>query len=138
PPYPRDRAAALIPCACSRRSTSRAIGVLPDPPTVRLPIEMTGAPGSTGVARAILRAVTPAHSQEAGLSSIRVTGAWRASRLYHQRGVFSFTGASATGRRAGGPEAPATGGPARRRRLRRRGGRARPCRGRPRGRPAGG
>src|SRR5690606_41248238 len=85
-------------------------------PTVRLPMETTAAPGSTGVARAILRAVTPAHSHEAGFSSIRVTGAWRRSRLYHQRGVFSFTGASATGRRAGGSEAPATDGPARRRR----------------------
>src|SRR5690606_25182675 len=107
-------------------------------PTVRLPMETTAAPGSTGVALAILRAVTPAHSHEAGFSSIRVTGAWRRSRLYHQRGVFSFTGVSATGRRAGGSEAPATGGPDRRRRPLRSGGRARPCRGRRPGRPAWG
>ena len=66
---------ASIPAARSRRSTSRVTGVLPDPPTVRLPTEITAQPGSTGMVRAIFRAVTPAQIQPSGFSRLRVTRA---------------------------------------------------------------
>ena len=61
---------------------------------VMLPTQITGAPGSTGTAWAILRAVTAAQIQEIGFSRIRVMGmaARSRSRTYHQRGVDSFTG----------------------------------------------
>src|SRR5690606_15742483 len=70
--------------------TSRATGVLPEPPTVRLPTEITATPASSGTVRAIRRAVAPAHSQDRGFNRARATGEGAPSRTYHQRGVFSF------------------------------------------------
>ena len=51
PRYPRDSVAARRPRAASRRRRSAETGVLPVPPSVRLPTQMTGRPASCGIAR---------------------------------------------------------------------------------------
>ena len=58
----------------SRRASARTTGVLPLPPIVRLPTQITGTPGSSGRPAAIRRAVTKAQIHETGVSSARVSG----------------------------------------------------------------
>ncbi len=129
PPWPRESAWALTPRSVSRRRISVATGVLPAPPRVRLPTQITGTPGSSRAPPAIRRAVAAAQIQPAGCSTSRSTVPARRPRRYHQRGVGTLMG------RAAGSEAAPRQGPARRERPRRRRGLfrrgPRPSRGRP-------
>ena len=47
PPWPRDRKPGESPALRAAAASARATGVLPAPPTVRLPTHITGAPTRT-------------------------------------------------------------------------------------------
>src|SRR5579871_1535988 len=95
------------PWPASLRANARATGVLPEPPSVRLPTQITGGPGSNGRPRARRAAVAAAQIHETGRKSARVSGAGAPRRTYHQRGVASLTGPAAAVAAAAAGSAPA-------------------------------
>ena len=68
------------------------MGVLPVPPTVTLPTQITAAPISLPGPLAMRRAVAAAQIHDSGVSRARVTGEGAPDFTYHQRGVDSFMG----------------------------------------------
>lgn len=69
--------------------TASTIGVLPLPPIVRLPTQITAAPTFVGWTRAILRAVAAPQIQDRGVSASRLADG-RCARSYQYLGVRSL------------------------------------------------
>src|SRR5439155_234210 len=68
PPYPRLRSTGVSPMPASKRATAIQVGVLPAPPSVRLPTHTTGTPARQP-GRASLRAAMAPYTAATGASS---------------------------------------------------------------------
>ena len=90
PPCPRETTCAATPRARSRSTSAITVGVLPAPPAVRLPTQITGTASRTGAPRASRRRAARAQSQARGASSRarspgRAGGLAQKPRRAHQR-----------------------------------------------------